>query len=149
VQKVREACADEQAILEALGRLEKTGHHRPRAGDWQERIDALLQKWRYYMGEERPPPAFASITTCGEAQRAVDALLRELAPEGEPPKSVGAARQLSKTERRILAHCRRKAHIGERIALHLGLSKEHTRRLLARLVREGRLRNTDRGYRTV
>jgi hypothetical protein len=58
-------------------------------------------------------------------------------------------RRLNNTERRILAHCRRKAHTGERIAHHVGLSYDHIRRVLARLVREGRLRNTADGYRTV
>jgi hypothetical protein len=55
---------------------------------------------------------------------------------------------LNGTERRILTHCRRKAHKGERIAKHLGLSWDHVRRVLARLVREGRLRKTTDGYRT-
>jgi hypothetical protein len=67
-------------------------------------------------------------------------------PEGQTGPSV---RKLSNTEKRILAHCRRKAHKGERIALHLGLSYDHTRRVLARLVTEGHLLNNDRGYRTV
>jgi hypothetical protein len=60
------------------------------------------------------------------------------------------ARSLNETERRILARCRRKAHKGERIANWLGLSYGHVRRVLGRLVREGRLRNTaEGGYRTV
>jgi hypothetical protein len=58
-------------------------------------------------------------------------------------------RTLNETEKHILAHCRRKAHKGERIAYHLHLSNDHTRRVLARLVSEGRLRKTDKGYRTV
>jgi hypothetical protein len=61
-------------------------------------------------------------------------------PAGRPPNP---------TDLRILAYCRRKAHKGERIAHHLGLSYDHTRRVLARLVKEGRLRNTDDGYRTI
>jgi hypothetical protein len=60
-----------------------------------------------------------------------------------------ADRPLTDTERRILARCRHKAHKGERIAHHLGLSWDHTRRLLARLVRERHLRKTGDGYRTV
>jgi hypothetical protein len=61
----------------------------------------------------------------------------------------GADRPLTDTERRILSHCRKKAHKGERIAQHVGLSYDHARRLLGRLVRENRLRNTADGYRTV
>jgi hypothetical protein len=60
-----------------------------------------------------------------------------------------APRELNRTEKRILAHCRRKAHTGERIAYHLGLSFDHVRRVLARLVKEARLRVTEDGYRTV
>jgi hypothetical protein len=61
----------------------------------------------------------------------------------------GRPRRLSDTERKILALCRRRAHKGERIAHHIRRSEEHTRRLLARLVKEGRLRTTPTGYRTV
>jgi hypothetical protein len=64
-----------------------------------------------------------------------------------PPASL--VRKLSSTERKILAYCRRAYHKGERIALHLGVTFDHARRLLARLVKEGRLQNTERGYRTV
>jgi hypothetical protein len=56
---------------------------------------------------------------------------------------------LNDTELNILKHCRNKAHKGERIASHLGLSYDHTRRVLARLIRTGRLRKTNDGYRTV
>jgi hypothetical protein len=70
-------------------------------------------------------------------------------PDGGGTESPSPARQLSATERRILRLCRRKAHKGERIAYHLGLSYDHVRRVLARLRREGRLRLTDDGYRTV
>jgi hypothetical protein len=58
-------------------------------------------------------------------------------------------RHLSNTERRILSHCRRKAHTGERIAIALSLTWDHIRRLCARLVREGHLRKAENGYRTV
>jgi DNA-binding CsgD family transcriptional regulator len=73
---------------------------------------------------------------------------------GPSPRQEGPAEQrrprerLTDTERRILSYCRRGAHTGERIAHHLGLSHDHTRRLLARLRREGRLRMTRDGYRT-
>jgi hypothetical protein len=60
-----------------------------------------------------------------------------------------APRQPNATDRQILAHCRRKGHTGERIAHHLGLSYDHVRRVLARLVKEKRLRVTEDGYRTV
>jgi hypothetical protein len=56
---------------------------------------------------------------------------------------------LNPNEKRIVAHCRRTAHKGERIAAHVGLSYDYTRRLLGRLVRENRLRKTPRGYRAV
>lgn len=103
-----------------------------------------------------PALAFPRYTTPKEQQelvelrrrlaRAAEDRLRELQPA---PSALPAARSLSDTERRILSHCRRQAHKGERIARWLGLSFDHVRRLLARLVREGRLRRTDRGYRTV
>lgn len=57
--------------------------------------------------------------------------------------------QLNETARRILASCRRRSRKGERIANDLGLSYDYTRRVLAGLVREGLLRNDDRGYRTL
>jgi hypothetical protein len=60
-----------------------------------------------------------------------------------------ASRQLNDTEKEILRHCRRRSHKGERIAQHVCLSYDHVRRLLGRLVHEGRLRNTQDGYRTV
>jgi hypothetical protein len=73
-----------------------------------------------------------------------------------PPQPAAAAasppaeRELIPTERRILTLCRRKAIKGERLAnKHLQLSYDYVRRLLARLVREGRLRNTNQGYRAV
>jgi hypothetical protein len=65
------------------------------------------------------------------------------------PSAVSTVRKLSDTERRILTHCRRKAHKSERIAVHVGLSWGHVRRVLARLMREHRLRNTADGYRTI
>ncbi|HEV3256446.1 MAG TPA: winged helix-turn-helix domain-containing protein [Gemmataceae bacterium] len=65
---------------------------------------------------------------------------RERQPTARPPNP---------TERRILSHCRRRDHKGERIARHLGLSYEHVRGVLARLVRAGLLRKTEGGYRTV
>jgi hypothetical protein len=84
---------------------------------------------------QTPPAASAATAPAGARNRGQDA---------------GAAgRQLSPTERHILSHCRRKAHTGERIAHHLGLSYDHVRRVLARLVREERLRVTADGYRTV
>lgn len=70
----------------------------------------------------------------------------ETTPPGDDPTP---ARPLSTTERRILAHCRRKAHKGERVAHHVGISNDHARRLLARLVKERRLRKAAGGYRTV
>jgi hypothetical protein len=59
------------------------------------------------------------------------------------------ARALNDTDQKILLHCRRRGHKGERIAHHVGLSIDHTRRVLARLTRENRLRKTTDGYRTV
>jgi hypothetical protein len=67
------------------------------------------------------------------------------APGGEDVKS----RALNATEQKILKHCRRAAHTGERIATHCGLTYDHTRRVLARLKKEGYLRMTGGGYRTV
>jgi hypothetical protein len=59
--------------------------------------------------------------------------------------------KLSDSEQMILNLCRRKAMKGECIAAHptVALSNDHTRRLLARLVKEGRLINNGDGYRTV
>jgi hypothetical protein len=53
------------------------------------------------------------------------------------------------TQVKILSYCRRKAHKGERVAHHLGLSYDHVRRVLAGLVKRGELRLTPNGYRTV
>jgi hypothetical protein len=91
-------------------------------------------------GPKEPPAAAVAGPPAPGAQTAgVPAKLTAVAPP----------RELSGTERRILTHCRRKAHKGERIAHHVGLSNDHTRRILARLVKERRLRKTDAGYRTV
>jgi hypothetical protein len=73
-----------------------------------------------------------------------DYFRRALQPSAKTP-----TRQLNDTEQRILRHCRRKAHKGERIAHWLGLSYDHVRRVLARLVNNELLRKTDSGYRTV
>jgi hypothetical protein len=72
-----------------------------------------------------------------------------LAQAEKTPGSGAQPRKLNATEKRILAHCRRRAHKGERIAIDLGLTYDHVRRILAKLVKEGRLKNTDRGYHTV
>jgi hypothetical protein len=58
-------------------------------------------------------------------------------------------RELSETERKILRLCKRKALKGERIALKVGVTYDHARRLLAKLRKEGRLKNTADGYRTM
>ncbi len=64
--------------------------------------------------------------------------------------SAESMRSLNRTERRILALCRRKAYKGETIAYHVGLAYTgHIRRVLSQLVKEGRLRVTEGGYRTV
>jgi hypothetical protein len=71
-------------------------------------------------------------------------------PAGTGAKSPQRADgSLNDTERRILTYCRRSAHKGERIAQHIKLSYDYTRRLLARLIKKRRLRKTNNGYRTV
>jgi hypothetical protein len=67
----------------------------------------------------------------------------------DPTPTLKQIRKPNSTQQRILTLCRKRAHKGERIAHHIGLSNDHVRRVLARLVREGRLRKTDNGYRTV
>jgi hypothetical protein len=56
-------------------------------------------------------------------------------------------RPLTPSDRSILAYCRHKARKGASIAIHVGLSQTHTRRLLSRLAKEGRLRKVVGGYR--
>jgi hypothetical protein len=92
-----------------------------------------LRRWTY-------PNAGTDVTGA--------ALPADTGPEPRPAVRP-VKRTLNATERRILAYCRRAHHKGEHISRHLGLSYEYTRRVLARLMKEGRLRNTDRGYRTV
>jgi hypothetical protein len=72
------------------------------------------------------------------AQAAV--LPSTLAPNPKP---------LNKTEKKILAKCRRKAWKGQRLANEVDLSFDYVRRVCAKLVKLGHLRNTDAGYRTV
>jgi predicted HTH transcriptional regulator len=70
-------------------------------------------------------------------------------PVGEEQGGAQGKSDLNETKREILKHCRRKAHTGERIATHLNLSYDYVRKLLADLVKAGRLRNDSEGYRTV
>ncbi len=59
-------------------------------------------------------------------------------------------RTLNITEQSILTFCRRKPHKGEIVANEVGLAYSgHIRRVLSKLVKEGWLRMTDEGYRTV
>jgi hypothetical protein len=60
-----------------------------------------------------------------------------------------AERKLSDTDQKILAYCRERPRKGERIAEYVIRTWDHVRHLLARLVKEGRLRITDAGYETV
>jgi hypothetical protein len=69
----------------------------------------------------------------------------ELLPEELLPEE-NETLVLSETDRRIIAKCRRKAFKGQKIATDLGLSYDYIRRRLARLMRSGHLRNTDKGY---
>jgi hypothetical protein len=89
-----------------------------------------------------------------DTRDAVEAIAIELQEQGHlnalaDTKPSTEQRALSDTERGILKHCRKKAHKGERIANHVGLSYDHVRRVLAGLVKGGRLRKTADGYRTV
>ncbi len=76
-------------------------------------------------------------------------------PVADTPSATQAAKKLRKqsatsaTEDKILKHCRRKAHKGERIAVHVGLSNDHVRHVCANLVKRGLLRKTDNGYKSV
>jgi hypothetical protein len=70
-------------------------------------------------------------------------------PQTSRASKADSAHRLNSTQQAIIKHCRKKAHKGERIANHLGLSYDHTRRVLALLVKEGHLRTTENGYRTV
>jgi hypothetical protein len=92
----------------------------------------------------------------------VEADLKALSPAGGPKNRSGGrathvaeqsvvppSRPPNQTEKRILTHCRRKAHKGERIANRLGLSYDHVRGVCARLVKHGHLKKTANGYRTV
>jgi hypothetical protein len=65
------------------------------------------------------------------------------------PTERDAPRQLSDSEKQILALVRSKSLKGEVISQKLGISYDHCRRLLGRLTREGKLRNSENGYRTV
>jgi hypothetical protein len=103
-----------------------------------------------------PAGAVVSFDPLGVAQVELGAgLLRaeERPPVSPPlPPAVDGQvpnRRLGPAEEKILDHCRDKPRKGERIANWLGLSNEHTRRLLARLTKEGRLRNDGGGYLTV
>lgn len=55
---------------------------------------------------------------------------------------------LGKTKRQIISMCRKKGLPGTAIARALELSPDHTRRVLAELVRVGWLKNGETGYRT-
>lgn len=66
-----------------------------------------------------------------------------------PARPAGGVRELNQTQKRILTLCRRKAHKGERIAVDIGLTYGHVRRVVAKLVQIGRLRVTADGYRTM
>jgi hypothetical protein len=129
-----------------------------------------------WIGQSRgrePPPAkrlaleklnsaFAEMVGGFENAEADDLLVRirveqsgaiARSPQGTAPAATPApclaARVLNSTEKRILSHCRRKAHTGERIAHHLGLNYDYIRKVLAKLVKDRRLRNADNGYRTM
>lgn len=71
-------------------------------------------------------------------------------PKAKPGAGGPSKRDLNVTEKKILAHCRKRAHKGARIADHINRSEDYTRRLLAGLVRNGFLRKPEEGgYRTV
>ena len=63
---------------------------------------------------------------------------------GETPTTA-----LHPTKLKILSLCRKKALPATAIARKLELSPEHTRRVLAQLMRDHRLKNGPEGYRTV
>lgn len=68
---------------------------------------------------------------------------------GQRPSTSPANRPLSPTKKRILSLCRRKALPATAISRKLELSTDHTRRVLAQLVKAGHLRNGPDGYRTL
>jgi hypothetical protein len=89
------------------------------------------------------------------AARSVQARLDGLAAAPGPGLTVGAAdgnavtgAPPNPTDEKIIKLVRRKAMKGETIANNLGLSYGYVRRRLALLVKKGRLRPTDNGYRT-
>jgi hypothetical protein len=67
-------------------------------------------------------------------------------PPGPPP---APAFRLNSTHKKILALVRRKRMKGETIAVEIDRTYEHTRSLLAKLVNEGYLENTEEGYKTI
>jgi hypothetical protein len=96
--------------------------------------------------------------SCDECYADLDgdlALIRESRPDlcldaGEAkPTVTPLAGKLNPTKRKILSLCRRKALPASSIAHKIELSQEHTRRVLAELMRDGRLKNGSAGYRTV
>jgi hypothetical protein len=100
-------------------------------------------------GQQLVVPATTNSREPDSVPAAVQYVTRDQIASEAPPPPKPRPRKLSATERKILAHCRRKAHTGERISFHVALSYDHVRRVLARLVKEKRLRTTDDGYRTV
>jgi hypothetical protein len=80
--------------------------------------------------------------------RKIDRYIAE--PNSQKAASRADDRPLNDTKRRSLTLCRRKAHKGATLALRVGMSYTgHIRKVLSALVKEGRLRKTEKGYRTV
>jgi hypothetical protein len=107
-----------------------------------------LEDLLLYLGApilELPPASRAN----GPPPDATVPLLEDARGIAHPPRRPDS--KLSDTERAILKLCRRKAMKGETIASHqtVGLSFDHVRRVLARLVKEERLANGPDGYRTM
>jgi hypothetical protein len=143
---------EEEGFLDetALGRLaarDKEFHRSVAAFPVSDLVDTIRAVFRHIDLEEimagvAQEESYAYVQLAGKD--------KQDSPRATPLRylSVPQARDLNATEKRIIQHCRRKAHKGERIAKNLGLSYDHTRRILGRLVREGRLRKTDDGYRS-
>jgi hypothetical protein len=103
----------------------------------------------------RLAPARAVALIGADVRRVLDAASQPAPAAAESTASEGAERpadqtttvRLNETEREIIRLVRRKAMRGEDIADEVGISFGYARQVLARLVRNERLVNDERGYR--
>jgi hypothetical protein len=108
------------------------------------RLHALGIEWA-------PAPPWPELTADerkAELARIGNRLAGEDAAMAVPDRTATVEATVNATQKKIISLCRRKAYDGNTIARKLGLSYDHTRRVLAALVRDGHLANTSNGYRT-